>query len=338
MYTPSKTSSTTEAVSIIVCAHNEVQNLKELIPILLNQQYPDYEVIIIDDRSTDETKTIINTYPNLIYEFINRTPNQVNPKKYALKCGIEKANYDVILLTDADCRPNSEHWLYHMQQKLLPQTDIVLGLSPYQKQTSILNLLIQFETYYTSLQYLNATLWNIPYMAVGRNLMYRKHLFDQKWWERFKSITGGDDDLLIGWKSNSKNTNICINIEAQVISLPKLTWKAWLRQKWRHLSVGTYYKPKIKLLLGLLNFSQIGFHSLFWILLIGQVCIFTHEAYLLGGLYLARLFIFVIIMKYYLQKIKGKINWMFLPFLELFYTIYLLGVGTLAMSIKRNKW
>lgn len=329
-----------EPVSVIICAHNEAPHLKELIPLLLNQKYPDFELIVVDDRSTDSTSEIISFFQNdkLIYEKIKITPSQINPKKYALKTGIEKAKFDVILVTDADCRPMSEEWISLMQAKLCSQTDIVVGISPYQKQNSLLNQLIQFETYYTSLQYLNAVLWKIPYMGVGRNLMYRKKLFEKEWWEQFKTITGGDDDLLIGSKASSKNTKICIDEKSHVMSFPEPTWSAWFRQKWRHLSVGTAYKIKIKLLLGLLNLSQIGFHSIFLLLLIGQIFGVSRDTYSLEVIYLFRLFIFVVIMKFYFKKVNIKINWVFLLLLELLHTIYLLVVGLIALSFKRSKW
>ena len=102
-------------VSVIVCAHDEEKNLKELIPQLLAQDYPEFEVIIVDDRSNDATFDFLLAETardhRLRMVHVNRTPPHANSKKYALTLGIKASRYEWLLLTDADCRPNGSAWI-----------------------------------------------------------------------------------------------------------------------------------------------------------------------------------------------------------------------------------
>src|SRR6187402_1947878 len=100
-----------QSVSVIVCAHNELENLKRLIPAILQQEYPDFELLIADDRSTDGSKE----YFEKIYQgdsrfkiiSIQENTGGKNHKKYALSKAISLAKHDLLLLTDADCLPAS---------------------------------------------------------------------------------------------------------------------------------------------------------------------------------------------------------------------------------------
>ena len=102
-------------VSVIVSAHDEEQNLRDLIPLLLGQNHPDFEVIIVDDRSNDGTFDFLlqetSKDHRLRMVHVNRTPPLFNAKKYALTLGIKAAKYEWLLLTDADCRPESKNWV-----------------------------------------------------------------------------------------------------------------------------------------------------------------------------------------------------------------------------------
>lgn len=128
-------SSTVQGVSVIVCAWNELQNLQKLIPILLSQKHPQFEIVIVDDRSNDECYDYLLfesfKHPNMKLVRINETPSHITPKKYALSLGIKAAMHEIILLTDADCMPQSEDWISQMQQKFTHDKQIILGYSPY---------------------------------------------------------------------------------------------------------------------------------------------------------------------------------------------------------------
>ncbi|MEY3399319.1 MAG: hypothetical protein RL220_1913, partial [Bacteroidota bacterium] len=96
-------------VSVIICARNEEKNLREHIPVLMEQDYPEFEVIVVNDSSWDDTDAILNAfhvhYPNLRIVTLDEEKQNLQGKKFALTLGIKAAKYDTILLTDADCVP-----------------------------------------------------------------------------------------------------------------------------------------------------------------------------------------------------------------------------------------
>jgi len=242
-------------VSVIVAAHNELENLKKLLPILYRQNYPEFEIIVANDRSSDETEFFLRDErrkePRLRVLHIDHTPDHISHKKYALTLAIRAAKYEHLLFTDADCLPNSENWIALMAQEFSKEKQIVLGISPYQKEKGFLNWLIRYETFFTAIQYISYALAKLPYMGVGRNLAYCKSLFlASKGFQNHLKIVGGDDDLFVNANANASNTSVCTHLQAQVFSVPKRTWKAWFRQKKRHLSVGKFYRKKHQFFFG----------------------------------------------------------------------------------------
>ncbi|MDX2306158.1 MAG: glycosyltransferase [Microscillaceae bacterium] len=340
-YQESYISQDKNSISVIVCAHNEYENLKALIPILLNQDYPDYEIIIIDDRSEDGTKTLLRdlSEKNAALKIlrVDELRADFHPKKYALTQGILAAQNEVILLTDADCRPKSTQWIREMQSPLQGEIEIVLGFSPYFTQKSLLNACIQYETLYTAIQYLSLALAGHPYMGVGRNLAYKKALFlKNQGLNTYQSITGGDDDLLINQIAHQNNVAICLHPDSQVYSIPKNTWSQWYKQKIRHLSVGKYYRLKSKIILGIVNASQV----LFWLSFIIIIFAFQEKMYLeiLTGCFFLRIIAlwggFTLIN----QKIHAQVYTICIPFFDFFYVLYIFIFGVIALSKRHVQW
>jgi glycosyltransferase involved in cell wall biosynthesis len=255
-------------VSVVICARDEDENLARNLPGVLVQQYPSTkEVIVINDNSTDDSKYILQelkkTFKHLQVVELQQEAKLITGKKYPLSIGIREAKHEILLLTDADCIPASEHWMQKMQDAYTEDTEIVLGYGAYHKTRGLLNKLIRFETFHTALQYLSYALAGIPYMGVGRNLSYRKDLFlRNKGFSSINHIPSGDDDLFINKVATGKNTAVVIDAEAITRSVPKTTWGGWLRQKSRHYTTAKYYKPLHSFLLGLYFFSQFSFYPL----------------------------------------------------------------------------
>jgi glycosyltransferase involved in cell wall biosynthesis len=247
-------------VSIIVAAWNELENLKELLPLLDNQDYPDFEIIIIDDRSSDGTYDYLlvneGNYKHVSFVNVKALPEHFTAKKYAVTMGIKKAQKEIILLTDADCRPMTNRWIRQMVSQLSEDKEVVLGFSPYTKYPGWLNAFIRYETFQTALQYMSFAKIGMPFMGVGRNLMYRRESFwKNKGFSSHMGLLSGDDDLFVNEVSKKNNTAIATNYDAYVSSEPKLTFSNWVTQKKRHLSVGKKYKSGDKFSIGLLWLS-----------------------------------------------------------------------------------
>ena len=257
-------------VSVIVCARDEDENLARHLPGLLIQEYSStYEIIAVNDNSVDDSKYILQelkkTFKDKLHVVeLTQEAKLINGKKYPLSIGIKEANYEVMLLTDADCVPASEHWIQKMQDAYQDGIEIVLGYGAYHKRPGLLNKLIRFETFHSAIQYLSFALAGIPYMGVGRNLSYKKGLFfKQKGFSSINNIPGGDDDLFVNKSANKKNVAVVIDKDAATLSIPRITWKSWVKQKYRHYTTAKYYKPVHKFLLGLYTFSQFFFYPLF---------------------------------------------------------------------------
>lgn len=324
-------------VSVIVCAKNERDNLLNFLPLILNQNYPHFEVIVVNDASVDDTPDVLKAFSfqhkNLKIVTVPDSDRFYENKKLALTLGIKAAQYPLVLLTDADCKPASLNWLQKMSE-YAENKKIILGVGNYEKQPGLLNKLIRFETFYTALHYLSFSLANIPYMGVGRNLAYHSDLFfKNKGFSSHTHILSGDDDLFINEVATSQNTQICIDQEAHTISIPKTTFKKWVRQKKRHFLSGKYYKLEHKLLLGGIQISQVLFIGLFFILLFHQPTI-----YLIGIVFIIRLITQFVIFKNAAKKIGGLDLILFFPFFELFFILFNPFLVISSFLTKKIKW
>jgi len=271
---PPKGTTLQHPVSVIVCARDEAPNLARNLPGLLVQKYPStHEIIVVNHNSQDDTRYLLEefrkTFKGLQMVNLEQEAKGIPGKKYPLSIGIKEAKYEIVLLTDADCVPATENWIYAMQDAYDDGVEVVLGYGSYHKRPGLLNKLIRFETYHTALQYLSYALAGIPYMGVGRNLSYKKDLFfKNKGFSSINHLPGGDDDLFINMVANKHNTRIAIEEDTLTLSEPKKTLGNWIRQKNRHYSTARFYKPVHKFLLTLYNFSFFLFYPLFIVSLI----------------------------------------------------------------------
>ena len=259
-------------VSVIVCARNEQHNLQTYLHALLRQDYPEYEVIVVNDGSQDDTQQVLEQYalqhPNLYLTFVPCDARVMSSKKLALTIGIKAARYEHVLLTDADCRPESRFWIRSMMQAFVQggeDIEVVLGFGAYFEQKTVLSSLISYDTLFNGLQYLGMAAAKHPYMGVGRNLAYKKEtFFRNEGFRGFLNERSGDDDLFVNKVATGQNTAIVCSPESITWSPPKTTWYEWLHQKRRHLSVSNHYKTGSKMRLTIEPLSR----ALFYLLLI----------------------------------------------------------------------
>ena len=240
-------------VSVVVCARNEGYNLRPYIQSLLTQDYPLYEVIIVNDGSEDDTQTVIDEYAALDKRvkttFVPIGARVRSTKKLGLTLAAKAAQYDYLLLTDADCRPESIHWISSMMEGFNKgeRIEVVLGYGAYFSEDSLLNEVIQYDTLFNGVHYLGAAATGKPYMGVGRNLAYRKEtFFEHGGFSDLMTEGAGDDDLFVNKVATKHNTAIVCTPESVTWSVPKRTWKSWLQQKRRHLSVSGAYNTLSK--------------------------------------------------------------------------------------------
>ncbi len=282
-------------VSIIITAKNEAENLQQFLSTVLEQKYDDFEVIVVNDASDDNSTQILKEfkqkYKNLYVTTINKDNNFSHGKKLALTIGIKAAKNEWLLFTDADCIIDSNLWIEKMQNNFTKNTDIVLGYGGYIKGIGLLNLLIRYDTVFIAIQYFCFAKAGHPYMGVGRNMAYRKSLFfKNKGFASHLKLLSGSDDLFVNENANKKNIKVEISPESFTHSVAKKSFNDWYLQKKRHFSTGKYYKFKHKLLLGLEVISRQLFYLLFIFL-----AIFWKEPIFILTLFIIRTLIFSII-------------------------------------------
>ncbi len=324
-------------VSIIICAKNERDNLLKFLPHYFSQDYPAFEVIVVNDHSVDDSSEVLKAfslqYKNLKIVNVPDNDRFFGSKKFALTLGIKAAKYENLLLTDADCKPSSNQWV-KLMSAYENNKEIILGFGSYEKQRGILNKLIRFETLYTAIQYLSFALAKIPYMGVGRNLAYSSTLFfKNKGFASHQHLLSGDDDLFINEVANAKNTQVVIDAKAHTISTPKTTFKSWITQKKRHFLTGTHYKFKHQLILGILQLSQLAFMLLF-ILLVVKI----RPVHLIVILFVIRYLIQMLIFRQSAKRLKCTDLVLLTPFFELFFMLFnpLLVISNIIQ--KNTKW
>ena len=269
---PYDTKNSKQPVSVIICARNEAENLKNFLPSVLEQDYPDFEVIVVNDCSEDNSYEILGKflkkYPNLRISTVNKDPKFSHNKKFAQFIGIKSAKNEILLFTDADCRPESNKWLEGMTSHFEEKVDFVLGYGGYISEKGLLNKYIRYDSVTIAMQYLGMAIRGVPYMGVGRNMSYRRSVFFRnKGFGSHNHIVSGDDDLLVNTLATGENTHIEFSQETHTRSVPSSSVNEWITQKKRHLTTAPFYKPRDKFLLITEPFTRVLFYSSLIILL-----------------------------------------------------------------------
>lgn len=325
-------------VSVIIAARNEFENLKRNLPHILEQDYPVYEVIVVNDASGDQTRDLLDelkkNYAHLRCINLTQRLNFFRGKKFPLSLGIKSADHEILLLTDADCHPRSKGWIRRMVEKYHGDTGVVLGYGAYQQRKGFLDKAVRFETLHVAIQYFSFALAGLPYMGVGRNLSYKRDLFYRsKGFTSHYKIQSGDDDLFIHNVARKNNTAIALEPGSHTISTPPDSFAGFLRQKRRHLSTGKYYSLKFKFLLGLYSTTQF----LFWITFIFLMIIQFNIVYLLltWGIRLASQGVVF-------RSIMGRLNetniFLLSPLLEVMFVVINPLLAISAMIFKQDRW
>ena len=337
---PEPDATQTQPVSIIVCAHNELDNLRQLLPLLLKQHYPTgFEIVLVDDRSTDDSflyiQQLTQYYATIRLVTIASTPKGLAPKKYALTLGIKAARHARLLFTDADCIPATNQWLLSMQAGFQRPADVVLGYSAYAPEPGFLNKLIRFETLLTGAQYLSFAWRGKPYMGVGRNLAYTQDVFrsTRGFASHIRSLSGDDDLFVQDAVAQGKRVMVVAEPVAHTLSEPARTWTSWWRQKRRHMSAGRSYRVADRWRIGTFIGSNVLFHSISLTLLffpsdwVPLAVLWAVRTALVSGTYL-RLS----------RRLDDLLPGALLPILDLVYFFYYLALGISLFLYRTLRW
>lgn len=325
-------------ISVIICARNERQNLERYLPEIFQQDYPVFEVIVVNDRSWDGSadflKKLAEQEPRLKIVTVSEGEKFIAGKKFAATMGIKAAKYDWLVFTDADCTPSSDQWLKGMQQPGDVETEIILGYSPYLKRRSLLNNIIRLETFFTAVNYLAFAVKGMPYMGVGRNMAYQKSLFfKNKGFASHMHIASGDDDLFVNAHATPRNTKIQFYKDTQVWSEPKRTLMSYIRQKKRHFGAGKLYKLKHRIILTVQYLAQVFFY------LAGGVALcFSETRFIAISIFLTVFLIKSLIYARLFNRLSyPELKWWY-PILEVILMLFLVINGIISIFVRDVKW
>ncbi len=323
-------------ISVVICAFNEAENLEQHLTKILEQDYKNFEVFLVNDASTDGTKEKIielqkkYTRLNALHLEYPEGKKSVG-KKNALSQGIRHCQYENILVTDADCHPISKDWIRIMASGLEGDTKIGLAYGPYEERKGWLNLFIRFETIYAAIQYLSLSLWGQAYMGVGRNMIYKKELFYKVGgFKKHEHLASGDDDLFVNEISNGTNTEIIIHKDSFMYSPPKENLKEYYRQKSRHLTTGRHYRPLHQAILGLLSLSHFGFY------IFGLIAVFGFSTIIAVYVFLITLLLKTTIFAIIANKLNERRIIPYFLLLDVIYILYYI-IFTPALAWGKTK-
>lgn len=326
-------------VSVVICAKNEAENLRTRLVHVLEQDYPDFEVVVVNDQSTDDTEMILDEYkqkyPNLYVTEISHNAQFRQGKKLALTIGIKAAKNEWLLLTDADCIPASKNWIRTMSQYFTDGNDFVLGYGGYEERPGFLNKLIRYDAGFIALQYFTFAEAGMPYMGVGRNLAYRKSLFvKSKGFMSHSRLMSGDDDLFVNENAQKRRVAVSYNPDSFTTCESKETFHQWNTQKQRHFSASERYKGSHKFLLALEPMARSYFY------LAAVVLSFFEPLYIVTGmLFLTRYLVFI----YTISKAVNRFKIKGVKALALLFDIILPYINLVQMILgnirkERLKW
>jgi poly-beta-1,6-N-acetyl-D-glucosamine synthase len=262
-------------VSVIIAARNEEENLSQNLPFILEQDYPEFEVIVVDDCSDDKTREVLDCISKksgrLYVTWVPESGKFRRGKKVALSIGIRAASHEHLVFIDADCHPAGKYWLRYMAEPFHLDKEIVLGYGAYGYKRGLLNALVRYDTLLIAMMYGGMATRIKPYMGVGRNLAYKKSLWINRGGFRgFNNVVSGDDDLFVNAVADKDNTQVILLSQSKTISEPPSGFKQWVRQKTRHMTSSKFYRTWQRILLVAEPFSRIltpfvmlGFYLLF---------------------------------------------------------------------------
>lgn len=329
-------------VSIIIYVKNESENLSENLPLILNQHYPEFEVIVVNDGSTDESEQVLKNfelkYANLYHTFIPEEARYLSRKKLAMTVGIKAAKYDRLLFTEVNCRPASNEWIASVMKSYHANTEIVIGYSTYESSKGLFHQLAGYDTIMSNLRMMSSALCNRPFMAYGSNLSYFKSLFfGNKGYSQSLNLHAGEDDLFVNETADSQNTEVLLEPEGATVIMPYSRFKVWKEMKVSRAATRGFYRGGQTFYYRL----EVLTRFLFWVAaLFTAIYGFIHEQWLLGGG--AVLFILIrwlaasLVLKKFSTAFGQKFNVWTLPFMEIYLPIFELYIQVYRVFRGKN--
>lgn len=236
---------TLPGISVIVTSKNNAKELERNLPFILEQDYPDFEVIVVNRGATDDTDKVLKnasqTFSRLYHTYISSETGNVDEKKLALTMGIKASRYDFLLFTEAYCRPCSNQWIKEYGKEFSQGKEVLLGFNRLEiPDKTALGSFMRYDNLIHHLKFLSMTILHKPFMGIGRNMAYKKDLFfKHKGYFPILNREGGEDDLYINRIASPETTGV-------VLSQESLTETGCIRHfsEWKALKAGYLYSKQ----------------------------------------------------------------------------------------------
>ena len=259
-------------VSVVLAAQNDGDWLRQNLVYLLEQDYPDFEVVVVDYLSTDETQYILRllaqNYSRLKVVTLTNNANGYQGLKYPFSIGIKTAQNDILLLAEPECIPMDTtqfNWIRSMVSGYVhDHIDIVLGYCAIAYKPSLFNWLQQYDNLLYSVEYLGSAILRAPFTGNGRNLSYRRSLFlKNDGFIYHYNIPDGADDMFVNQNARPRNTAVVLSPESFTLVQPQPTLRQWHLYRRHRVSTHSFYSLPLKLRrllppLGILLFYLFG--------------------------------------------------------------------------------
>ena len=241
-------------ISVVIATRNEHDQLRQNLPFFLNQNYANFEVVVVIDDSDKDLVYIINEFEklhsNLKVVSFEWGRNFFVSRKFAESVGIKSATHDRILLSHISTRPASPNWISQMSKTLSDNKKIVIGYHTLASKISLLNAFVRFDTFSYTLRYLRAAISGRPFTANSRNLAFDRGLFyETKAIAKFYNVNTGDEDMFVNKAATGTNTTIEIHPSAFVKGQETTSFGEWFAKRVRHRVLVREFK----------TFNRLGF-------------------------------------------------------------------------------
>ena len=330
-----KEQTTEHPFSIIVFVKNEGENLHNFLPSILDQKYSKFEIVLINNASTDNTDDILETYKanNSNIKIVNVENNEAfwANKKYALTLGIKAAKHEHLCFIDAKSKPVSKHWITELNKKHTVEKTIVLGYSKIKKEKKLFNLFIRFENLLNAIICFTFTKHGASFMTFGNNLSYqKKEFFKANGFINHMKIKNGEADLFIKDASNKQNTTFTISENSFIETEGSKSFFNWILQKKEATQLKRLYKPKYRFFLALFNVTKLLF------LILAIVLFFYYPYIIILSILLVYYLLQFIVIGFSAKKLKEPQIIFFLPFLEIALLLIQISIFSANLISKPN--
>ncbi len=333
---PTPTKNLLAEASVVICLRGEESQFHKYFPLIAKQDDVIYEIIIVYKDISEQMRSYLQRieveYAHVKLINLDEGFYPYKEKKQALNAGISAAQYDKIVTIDADCYPENELWLNQMISHFSSHVDCVLGVSPYISQNTWVNKWVRFDAAFVAMMYTAFTAKGMAYMAVGRNMAFRKSIWNTSYLEKYKNYGFGDDDTIVQSIEDKKKIVVCFY--PRVFSFPKLYFWQWILQKMRHLAIGREYPLGTLKYLGVYNLASFGFWIIIWL----WMSYFSFHIVIF--LYIVLYLVLRMMPLYYAErqmKIKNKTFW-YLYFFDFLYMAFLIILPIFVKILPKRKW